>query len=124
MKELVIDRSRWTRGRSDSEGTYLRRATDGHMCCLGFYLESCGVPQETLTGAFYPRDRNVAPLVPDEAKWLIQTSPLFNDQVDLTLDGSTLVGTNDRKALTEGHREAEITRIFAKHAVSVRFEGE
>lgn len=35
MKKLTINRRTWLRGEG-SEESYLRRAEDGKMCCLGF----------------------------------------------------------------------------------------
>lgn len=38
MKKVTVDRSKWLRGEGPMD-SFLLRATDGKMCCLGFVLQ-------------------------------------------------------------------------------------
>lgn len=46
MKILTIVRSQWYRGHRF--GSYLLRAADGKMCCLGFDAIACGLDKEMI----------------------------------------------------------------------------
>jgi hypothetical protein len=116
-RRLVIDRSRWFCGRGP-ELSRLLRPTDKLMCCIGIYLESCGVPPEILSGQCYPTATSVAAHVPEHARWLLDPEPL--DEVGQS-DRTALAVTNDTKGLFRVEREQRIAEIFAKHDVEVVF---
>ena len=52
MKKLVIDRSKWLRGGSQSR--LLNES--GSMCCLGFYCAAAGVPTVDMLNVPIPLD--------------------------------------------------------------------
>ncbi len=114
MTTFVLDRSRWYRGKSAAR-SYLRSPYDGLMCCLGLYLESCGVPAVDLTSERYP---HAALPIPPEAKWLLAPEPRAEDQHS---DRTLLAVDNDSEFLTEDVRERKIQAVFAKHGIEVLF---
>ena len=82
------------------------------MCCLGFYLESCGVTKAGLTGRKTPAEVG-AVLFPTEARWLYDM-----DNDGLTPSGE-LMAINDNGS--EYRREDLIKKIFAENGVEVEF---
>lgn len=116
-RELTIDRSRWLRGEGDSRSV-LHRPSDGKMCCLGFYLEACGIPRERLTGRSTPGSILTKDQAPEEAKWLFQK----DDDRGSYHSGACidLMRTNDATR-SERQREEIIAEEFAFHGVNVTF---
>lgn len=124
VTRFVIDRDTWIRGRSatDSDGVGLSRLLthDGRRCCLGFYLEACGVADEALVGESEPNDvarhavESNASLVPD---WLLDD--ILNDSAD----ACALMTHNDNERLSEEVREWRVTETFGRHGVTVEFTG-
>lgn len=106
MKDFVLDRSRWYRGQDN--GARLLRAKDGMMCCLGLYLESCGVPHEELLEREYPS--RVSGFIPEEAMWTVLSS-----------DDLKVAWTNDDSALSDDDREPKLVELFARHGVNLTF---
>lgn len=125
MRKLVIDREKWLRGQGAELSKLLRRE-DEKMCCVGFYLESCGVPRETLLGNAAAHSPEVALILPDEAKWL--------NNGDLYLPNSSPIGRelyaiNDRiiilnsltPTMDELERENRVMELFSQQGVEVEF---
>lgn len=120
MKHVEIRRKRWLRGEG-SRNSFLYRHKDRKMCCLGFYLRSCGLPVKDLTGRKSPFD---LPGVPDEAKWL--------NLANLLPDGAKwrktfnvvnkLMRINDTDDLPEKQREKQISKLFREQGVKVVFK--
>lgn len=117
VKELVIDRNVWLRGEGSQNSTLYRRS-DGKMCCIGIYLNACGIQRDTLEGKMIAEDLPIVYYrkVPE---WLYKHS-------DYVLTPGVPYGTNDRIAsgedeFTEEDREREITKAFAAHGVTVTF---
>ena len=111
--DLVIDRTIWLRGEGAKASRLLRN--DGKMCCVGIYLEACGVPRGELLdrSTFY-----ILPSAekPDQASWLDE--PAFS----LAPSHATqLYAANDAEMCSD--REQTIAAIFAKHDVTVTFVG-
>ena len=117
MRKLVINRGRWYRGRGP-ELSRLLRPTDTLMCCLGIYLESCGVPEELLSGAPYPTGSALRQAIPEHARWLLEPEPPDDDKMS---DRTLLATTNDAEHVSDRERERIIRRTFAKHGVEVSF---
>lgn len=125
MKRLVIDRSKWDRGKmfdelrltegADSPCTALRNAHDGRMCCLGIYLNSCGVAKRTLDGSGLPSDLAAVPRV---AAWLLLTEEGSSTQVE-----DLFSEINDSTEITSRARERQLTKLFKQHGVEVTFVG-
>lgn len=128
-RELVIDRNVWLRGEG-SHQSCLYRPRDGKMCCVGIYLDACGVPKDRMVA--HSNATSLAEKLPDEAKWLFGTSPLGGTFA--SADANYLYAVNDTEAGSkpiahpppvtvpdEAFREAEIVRYFAAHHVRVTF---
>jgi hypothetical protein len=114
MRKLTIDRRTWLRGEG-KETSYLLRRADQKQCCVGFYLEACGVPRDILVGNEAAHSPEVGEILPEEAKWL-NTKYIYS-----TPDARCLYGANDSRDLSEEDREAIIKEIFLKHDVEVEF---
>lgn len=110
---LEIDRAKWLRGEG-AENSRLLRHYDGKMCCLGLYLEACGVPREVL------RDKNT-PAQLDERipRWLYEPNKALTRVVSMAT--SKLMGVNDDPK--ERKREDLVREMFAAHGVTVTFTG-
>lgn len=126
INEFTIDRSMWLRGREPG-GSYLLREIDGKRCCLGFYLEACGVPDDQLRGYAAPGSvyRNRAEYRDLVPKWLIGPPwhRLSDDPADAvnSITAQYLMEVNDATDSTDAEREALIAKTFADHGVEVHF---
>ena len=121
MKKIIIDRKIWLHGEKDlPTGSWLHRSLDGKMCCVGIYLNQCGVSKKDLL------DRSdatslveVGTKLPKQAEWLTNTvrhpSGIY---IDNTKDAGHLMTVNDTTA-----NEKIIKRMFAKHDVKIKFVG-
>lgn len=127
MQKFTLDRSRWYRGKGPG-GSALLRASDGKMCCLGLYLESCGVPHGELTWKVYPsgsKDR-----LPAEGQWLATDDdtrrtysvPSYDKDSTLPTFASNFIAyTNDDRSIDDEEREKILTKAFAENGVEVTF---
>ncbi|MEK7559807.1 MAG: hypothetical protein AAB522_00700 [Patescibacteria group bacterium] len=97
-------------------------------CCVGLYLNQCGVPNTVLANNGTALALNYS-AIPEEAKWLIEITS-FKENSE---DARTLYGANDGvrcdfSILTPEKfkaKQREIIRaVFAKHNVEVIFEDE
>lgn len=119
MKKLVIDRSRWLRGEGANDSALLR-PKDQRMCCLGIYLQSCGVPADDLAGRKYPS--SVHGTMAPEAAWTVSNDPYRGPYaIDNNPAFAVLATTNDNPKLAAREREQRITEVFAIHGVEVTF---
>lgn len=132
-RKLVIDRSIWLRGEGN-EDSYLLRNTDNKMCCLGIYLEACGVSRERLGGIPTPSElANLDVEVPKEAEWLVnkKPNPTPSQRWEGTPWAHRLMEENDDvlprnapkdiKKQNEHRREANIAQLFRANGVEVEF---
>lgn len=116
MNAFTIDRNIWYRGHST--GSMLLRLEDGGMCCVGIYLEACGVPRAAL------KDHAAAHCVdvplPDDAKWLrdFNKPQMYNDS---SAAAGNLYLCNDDPVISEPDREAQVAAGFAAQGVTVTF---
>lgn len=117
-KRLTIDRARWLRGDLIQEESQLLSPM-GRMCCLGFYLEACGVPREKLLNESCPS--NIEEFVPKQASWLGDINPQSDRLNNLVEDD--FIGINDDPKLSDKARELRLTQMFKKRGVRVRFVG-
>jgi hypothetical protein len=111
VMKLVIDRNVWLRG--EGQGwSYLLRPGDGKMCCVGIFLEACGVSREVLRGtktanqARRNHDAHEVEKIPD---WMDNTNAGF------------LYDDNDDRLMSEDERERRVARRFAGQGVEVEF---
>lgn len=133
VKSFTIDRSIWLRALPPvppgqpiddikATGSYLLREIDRKRCCLGIYLQACGVPDVVMEGIASPgylfRERSEArPLMPE---WLVDRD------WDLGEGGNSFVATalmeiNDDDTIDDAAKEAFIIRTFAGEGVEVTF---
>lgn len=121
MRKLVIDRKVWLRGEG-SLVSELHRKSDGKMCCLGIYLESCGIPRESMTGRGGPFkmfiDSHTEP--PEEARWLLDPHG-YTGQCTSVI-ASELMTVNDERG-DDALRERRVKALFAQAGVDVEFVG-
>ena len=110
MRKLIIPVWKWLHGARDSDGgcnSYLLRPDDEKQCCLGFYLEACGVSRNRLAGKREPRELHG---VPAEAEWTVSDSETVLKLMDIN-DGSA-GGRVNRKL---------IAKLFKQKGVEVEF---
>jgi hypothetical protein len=106
---FTIDRSKWFRGGKPEDSRLLR--DDGKQCCVGFYLEACGVPRKHLLRAnYFPRD--TTPTVPAGADWLM---------VSRDAGEASVYVVNDAPGYSEEKRESLLTKLFADQGIDVTF---
>lgn len=110
MKRFELDRARWFRGKGPLESALLRE--DGGMCCLGLYLEACGVPQSDLLKRKYPSGVDN---VPSETHWCWRGALADSDTV------GEIASTNDKIDLPETERERRIVRLFRTQGIDLVF---
>jgi len=124
--EFVIDRAIWNRGDYFPRETRQLVNKHGHMCCLGIYLRSCGVPRRALHVGTPMRVRDL----PAKALWLIDQTgvgPVDSSHASLLMEANDfafyalLEGGDNRRSGWE--RERRIKQLFAKAGVTVRFVG-
>lgn len=107
---LVIDRKIWLRG---DDASYLLRPSDGKMCCLGIYLEACGINKNAMNGVNVPSSLGF--ILPEEAaRWMNEMG---------CVDATMAMNVNDNVGIDDVIREQRIAEIFARHDVEVEFVG-
>lgn len=118
VRTLTIDRAKWLNFQvlnySFLNPRLLCPKSD-LMCCLGIYLEKCGVPKEKLNNKRVPSQLGTA--LPEQAKWLISDSDSVDSPQGLLIDANDHIVCNKT-------RENIITKLFAAHGnVKVKFTG-
>jgi hypothetical protein len=116
VKAFTIDRATWLHGEG-SEDSYLIRSRDSKKCCLGFYLENCGLPEEYLTDKMTPSYCNVEmnARTPD---WLLDENKL-----GVSWACQVLMNTNDDTTNSRSEKEASIIAGFKAVGIEVSFTG-
>ena len=109
VDHFIIDRKIWLRGEGTDMSSLLRRMDD-KQCCLGIYLEACGMPRDMLREISEPA--YVLTTLPEETLWLMDTEK-YQD--------INLMTINDNQDLWETQRERKIAEIFAQHGITVEF---
>lgn len=115
VQRLVIDRSRWLRGEGGDD-SYLLRAKDEKMCCLGFYGLACGFALDDLRSVGAPY---ASPAHRSWPQWLMEYTPAGAPMPSSAC--RALIGFNDAQALDCATREQQIAAIFAGHGIEVVF---
>ena len=110
VKTLVIKRSRWLRGESNS---YLLRPKDKKMCCLGFYARACGAQASDINGYCAPSEYSGFPA------WLLSDD--FFAGPACSSAAYKLMRANDSVNKTDKQREKIIKAEFKKRGVTVKF---
>lgn len=114
VKEFTIDRSKWLRGEGSAD-SFLVRASDGKMCCLGFYGKACGILKKEMRGMQEPDE--VGQKFEDAAPWL------FDGVSGPSGVCATLMRENDTVGGVGRDRERKVKELFAEHGVKVKFVG-
>ena len=113
MKQLVIVRDKWLRGDDPDLPPSELLNDEGEMCCLGFYLRQCGMPQKVLRNQASPFD--VKDTIPKQARWLL------NEEGQNSASCNSLISINDVGTKNDKKRERKIKKRFGKHNVEVKF---
>lgn len=145
MREFTINRRRWDRGemfadirkeKGQNKPPSLKHPEDGRMCCLGIYLEACGVPVEKLYARADPKElvEDVVEL-PQDAQWLVYIDhpnvsgdETFYESLTFWWDNTgvtqELMEANDdtNRFSSEAEREQKIAELFKANDVIVHFE--
>lgn len=114
IKELVISRSIWLRGGPEGESKLLR-TTDNKMCCLGIYLEACGIAKDQLEDVETPANMDPGQEIP---VWLLEDDL---DPDDSSPVARELMMVNDDSNVSEEKREDFIASEFEKQGIKVTF---
>ena len=115
MKQFTIIREMWLRG-DDGDQTFLLDDM-GRRCCLGFYLQACGLTDEELQDVAVPAE--VKPGLPEEARWL-RSVEHEGPGKQVTRD-SLLMEANDGSSVPEDVREESIVELFKEQGIEVLF---
>ena len=114
--KLVIDRTKWFRGKS--RGSRLYRKQDGKMCCLGFLSLACGYTVTEIR-----QHRTPFSLWDTTGEWRF---PICREEQSSSLDDlryiyGNLMITNDDEGISEPEREKQVTAEMKKLDVNVDF---
>ena len=135
ITEFVIDRNVW--GRGGEEGGYLLSTpcNGSKMCCLGIFLEACGVDRDALLNNSEPRD--LFRSIPEGARWLVNYldsasefdpgsfDPRYSAAPDIQpQDVRDVMAVNDADDISETERERKTAAFFAAHGITVTFTGD
>lgn len=111
MKEVIIDRSKWWRGKGEEESRLLN--SHGQMCCLGFVCEAFGASSEQLREVSWPTSV-LGWNLPIDLKWLEHEEEHHRTEVNIGI-------TNDDPHESEAAREAFVVKTFAEHDIQITF---
>lgn len=122
ITHLTIDRKVWLRGQPGR--SYLLREFDQKRCCLGIYLNACGIEDKFLEGQGSPG--NMLRMIPELngriPGWLVGTTRLDDDYGN-SVDAVSLMEVNDDSGTPDTDRERFIIEKFAENGVTVEFVG-
>lgn len=123
MQKLVINRSKWYRGKSS--GSKLLRE-DGKMCCLGFFSLACGLSAGTILNMETP-DRipsmmpNHLDEIPKSYRFLYQQNEEGGSYFTATPIAQEMMATNDSPVLSGEFREQHLKELFLQKDWEVEF---
>jgi hypothetical protein len=118
-KTVTIKRSEWRRAGFGSYATQLynpAEPTGFNKCCLGQYLEQCGVSLENLERRETP-DQVPVDWTP-EIELLVDPG---DGNPDTTWIADLAMGINDNLDFTNEQREAELAMLFVNAGVTLVF---
>ena len=113
IKRFIIDRKIWLRGEDDS---YLLRKKDKKQCCVGIFLNACGVTKKALRG-LRTLDSNL--VLRD--KFLKTWQETWTKSLDSGF--AQMYSVNDNEITSEYVREKAIKGLFSERGISVSFKG-
>ncbi len=120
--EFTVKRAEWLRGEG-GHPSLLFRPSDRKRCCIGFYLNACGVSDATLEDNPSPHDIPRAEIaLPWSAGWLLDPGESTNLPAEANSQSCLeLMRVNDARFVPLGDREQRVAALFAKHGVVVKF---
>lgn len=117
--KFVVNRQTWFRGQGGFSSKLLRE--DGMRCCVGFYAQACGIPDEQLF--------NVPTLIiwsdDGHSNENVNTGFLHHEDeygAYVLESVGRIYDINDNILLTEAEREEQLAKTFAKLGITVKFE--
>lgn len=122
MDKVIVKRSGWLRGAYDS---MLLRPTDQKMCCLGFVCVAGGIPPDEIACNATPQQINRSLL--DDLKIggmvarLVYKRGASYPWLDTTF-ASDAIEINDKQAITDADREAQLIKLFGDNGIELTFE--
>lgn len=105
---FTVKRSTWVRGRPG----YLLME-DGRMCCLGFFVQACGIPPEAMLQKTYPG--TLLKLRSQLPPWVIDYGNI--SEIVHVNDTIRVIDKDDDET-----REARLKKLFMMHGVEIVFE--
>jgi hypothetical protein len=129
MRQLIIEESKWYRGKGGVQSRLLR-VEDGKMCCLGFDALACGLKEgNILDAAFptsvqysYPTSKYVAAPLPTEMQWLEGSTDDFADEEGEYKSYEAAIGDiNDDDTISDDERKERLRPLFAVGGVELVF---
>ena len=114
--EFTVSRATWLRG--DANKSALLDA-EGHMCCMGFYAESCGVTRDSMHEVGSIRDIAFE----DLALRALEMNVVFGGRSmysEIPAD-ENVYNINDRSDIDDATREGMLTEVLAARGVTVHF---
>ncbi len=118
-----ISRKFWGTG---DEGGSLLDASNGKMCCLGFYSLACGAPKRGILDASYLT--SIEDTIPTTQR---ETTKWLNKRVNMKIGGQTtesfegiLAHVNDCETgmyKSRSRKEARIKSVFKQNGITVNF---
>jgi hypothetical protein len=112
LKELVIKKSKWLRGKikRGTGSALVSTFNDNKMCCLGFLGRKCKVPEEAMHDIELPSgvDEEYKGLFPQE----LFTSRWLEDPI---------ADVNDDATLTDSTRISKLRPLFRKLGYKLKF---
>lgn len=100
--KLVIPREKWARGRPSA----LYEPDSKKSCCVGLYLQSCGLATEALCSTRVANSMYLRDIIPSEAQWLLGVHKSAPSDI-----AAELYQVNDA-IMNEEEREAYIAERF------------
>ncbi len=113
---VIVDRSRWYRGKGSVESR-LRRSVDGQMCCLGFACLAAGHSEDDITEAATPLELRSS-LLPGTEEYRAARKRL--DDGHGTAIGEA-ININDSRHITDEERERDLARILTQVGIDLEF---
>jgi len=127
--KFTIDRDRWQRGAPAKNGlgdelrTQLLSSKTGKMCCLGFFLESCGMSLFDIEDKASP-DGLSAYVIPTQASWLLERNYSSAGHHNSKSCGDLMcINDSEKSFRSEEDRESDIRDEFLRNRVEVEFIG-
>src|SRR5690242_7689418 len=121
--EFTIDRSKWLCGRlrhkiEGGNGDSMMYAKSlNRSCCLGILADSCGVSKKELSATGVPSELEQRGTLPKVMNFLTE------EKSDGYKRQSDYVRVNDNDELHQKDRERQLTKLFAKDGIKVKFVG-